>query len=859
MDLAAANNSSAPHTDISSRPSEPSGSKRKEFSKEQWEDLKPLIRRLYLDENMTRQAVTKCIIQEHNFEPTRRQFLRKISEWGFEKNVKKAEREAILLNPATSQSAFETRTIYGRKLDKAKIERWSRRDGIPMGRQALAEDKMEDIQLSTVPNTGGTDTADLPSSNQDAEADIQAAHIPDGEEMDIDPEVQNVTTDFATEFFNPWAMVDIVGSPQLTGLIGALAICEYDSMSLDLSPGAPDLEDAFGVMEETDEPSALEAVSRSSTSTDIVSFGPSERKQTFPIMPRWVTQNNPSLGISPFPTSTAHAKPPSYELFSSKRQPRLSKSECKAMMRKLSKTKPADVLALVDDMWSIARRYYYRSDYSSAESWYRRIVTAKLHVRHLRQHETIEACLKVVACIDYQGRYAEARAIHQDLHDKILRLFKSNPDHELTITSRLRLARIFSSFGERQREESIHRELLQVALNRYGLFNDKCLNAIQNVARCLFRTKRSSQAEHLYHTILHVHNRVPGLSLSDETDKINRLISQIGLVEVMNRTGRHLEAEILLQHIQESYPSLMSIESKMYFNYQYELGYTRILQGRQGESEKILQDLLRHHETFLTPSKRANLMSELARIAEETGRMSEAVSWYEKLYILRTETYGIEHKYSLYGCKDLGYCYADQGLFDEAITHFEQTISKIELLCNEDAPGSSGSIERIRRWISNVVDNLMSNCEKLGFDYVERGLFDEAILHFQEAITKFSNTMHDANSASAYGGFIEKIQSWISTTYAQKSLQACWDIGRRFADGGHFDEAILHYQHAIDRTDHTENGTHDPGECIEILQYWIQELEQEKAEFLEDDALVDSSNDSGQDILMHEEPSNTAA
>lgn len=646
--------------------------------------------------------------------------------------------------------------------------------------------------------------------------------------MDIDPKTQHVATDVTGDFFNPWTVVDVVGSPQLTGLIGALAISECDLLSFDLSPGAPNLEDAFESME-TDEPNAARVVSCSSTSTEIVSFGPSSRKKTFPTIPKWVTQNIPNVGISPFPTSTAHAQSPRYELLASKKPQRLSESECKAKMRRLSKTKPTDVLALVDDMWSIAGIYYNRADYRAAESWYRRIVTAKLHVRHLRQHETLEACLKVVACIDYQGRYAEARAVHQDLHEKILRLFKSNPDHELTITSRERLARIFSSFGEREQEEAIVRELLQLALNKYGLFNRWCLSAMRRVAYCLQRTKWYSQAEQLYHTILHVRTQLPGYSPLHDTHKINILNDKIRLVELLNRTGRYSEAEILLQHFQERHFGLIATERKTSFKYQYELGYTRTLQGRLDESEKIFQDLLRHQETFLTPSERADLTLKLATIAKKTGRMGQAASWYEKRYILRAETYGIQHRYSLESCRDLGYCYADQGLFQEAIIQFQQAKAKLARARregNEDEHGFSKSIEKIQRWTSYVVDYSMANCEKLGFDYVERGLFDEAILHFQEAIGRFSNTMRDANSTGAYDGCIEKLRSWLSTTYAQKSLQTCWDIGRGFADGGHFDKAILHFQHAIDRTDHTEeNGTHDPDECIEILQHWIQQLE----------------------------------
>ncbi|KAH6713411.1 hypothetical protein BKA61DRAFT_675654 [Leptodontidium sp. MPI-SDFR-AT-0119] len=299
----------------------------------------------------------------------------------------------------------------------------------------------------------------------------------------------------------------------------------------------------------------------------------------------------------------------------------------------------------------------------------------------------------------------------------------------------------------------------------------------------------------------------------------------------------------------------------MSFKYHYELGYTGILQGRLDESEKILQHLLQRQENFLTPSKRTDLMSKLAEIAEKTSRMREAASWYEKRYILRTGIFGIEHRYSLESCRDLGHCYADQGLFQEAIIHFQQAEAKLARARredNEDEHRFSKSIEKIQRWTSYVVDDSMANCEKLGFDHVERGLFDEAILHFQEAIGRFSNTMCDANSTGAYDGCIEKLQSWLSTTYAQKSLQTCWDIGRGFADGGHFDKAILHFQHTIDRTGHTEgNGTHDPDECIEILQHWIQQLEQEKAEFLDGNTSVDLSDDSGQDILGPKQPSNT--
>ncbi|KAH7350569.1 hypothetical protein BKA65DRAFT_241417 [Rhexocercosporidium sp. MPI-PUGE-AT-0058] len=904
--------------DLVSRPAGLPGLRRKEITNEQWEELKPLIRRLYLDENMTREAVTKFIVQEYNFEPTKRQFLRKISKWGFEKNVRKAERKAILLDSATNQSAFEVRTVHGRKLDKAKMERWSKRDRIPLQHQELEKNKMEGIQFSTTRKIVDTNVDDAPSFDRDAESDAQTTHLPDGEEMDIDPQFQHINRNPTQDLFNPWTMVDIINSPKLTGLLGALAIYECDSLALDLSPGVPDLEDVFEVVEVTNELNALEGVSHSITSTEILPFRSPTPKQIFPIIPKWATQNKPSIGISPFPKSSPSAKPPSPDFSGFERPPRFSESECEAKMRRLKRMEPIDVLFLVDSMWSIATHYYRRRHYRSAEHWYRWIVTAKLQVRHQRQHETIKACLCVVACIDYQGRYADARAIHQDLHEKILRLFESTPDHELTLNSRERLARLLASFGEWQQEEATRREILQAALNKNGIADSQCLEMMYMLASCLSRLKRYPQAEQLFRTSLHLGTQAQAHSPSDEHNRIKRLKLQIKLVEILNETGRYSEAKTLLQHIREKYSDLIAIDHSIYFEYYSALANTQRHSGRLDESENIFQDLLHRQEAFLTPSKRCDLMLKLAKIAHETGREREALSWYRKRFILEVDAYGIEHKYSLKSCIYLGYYYAKQGLFDDAISHFEQTISMIELLRKEgdgapkesidkiwgwmtrvitdkyEATGfdfvnrglfeeailhflkakahlagveredsyarleSSESIERIQRCISYVVEDQMAECMKLGFDYAERGLFDDAILHFHHTITKIAAFEDDHGSTGEYDGCTEKIRGWLSTTYALKSLDECKQIGMGYADEGHFDKAIQYFQQAIDGIDYTkESGSFDPNECVKILQDWIQQVEQEKATSLDERMSEQASDISGEDTVMPEVPSNS--
>jgi hypothetical protein len=61
--------------------------------------------------------------------------MRKISVWGLEKNIKRDERRAILerLGGSTHSVEFEATMLRGRRLDKAKIERWKKREGLSSG------------------------------------------------------------------------------------------------------------------------------------------------------------------------------------------------------------------------------------------------------------------------------------------------------------------------------------------------------------------------------------------------------------------------------------------------------------------------------------------------------------------------------------------------------------------------------------------------------------------------------------------------------------------------------------------------------------------------------------------------------
>lgn len=70
---------------------------------------------------------------------SKKQLTYRIAFWGLQKNVKQGERRSVingLKNHELDAAEFERRELRGRRLDKAKLERWMRKESastIPVG------------------------------------------------------------------------------------------------------------------------------------------------------------------------------------------------------------------------------------------------------------------------------------------------------------------------------------------------------------------------------------------------------------------------------------------------------------------------------------------------------------------------------------------------------------------------------------------------------------------------------------------------------------------------------------------------------------------------------------------------------
>lgn len=510
--------------------------------------------------------------------------------------------------------------------------------------------------------------------------------------------------------FNPWLVVDVVGSPTLTRLIGALTIdaCE-DIPSLDLSvPYSEEREadnDAMNIDEGGCSIVCVEAqdlnrqntpVTSHSVSFGIAALSTSIGKPSPPWMP------GPLDELYPFPKSARESclsTCPRTDHLVTSTSLKAKELECTIIFKSLKSMQPSEINSLAEDMRSIAWRYEELEQYRQAEVWYRRVVTSFSKIRAYQPFKLLYACLAVVDNVRFQDRYKEAASLHGDVHQKILEL--CGVDDDLAMKSRGALANLWYESANDESALAIYRELLQIALLRFGVRHERTLSFLLALGDALERCGLRREA----HALLCIRIQLD-CELSSRTERnIENLRDALGamtsLGRCLNKQGRYADGRNVLDCAAERFKNIIQIESPSCTYYFYQRATALRLEGYLSESEEILRAVLRHtpdHSNY----NRTVLMGELADILMRTGGEAEAVTLREKAFLAEVETFGLEHKYSRWSCRELGFCYTRLGRYDDAIKLFKQTIEKVALGTFADDEDRDWYTKQLQSWTIKV-------------------------------------------------------------------------------------------------------------------------------------------------------------
>ncbi|CAG9948632.1 unnamed protein product [Clonostachys rosea f. rosea IK726] len=104
------------------------------ISKERWEEYRPIIKRLHMDQGLPvkskigRPNLTQVMKDDHNFDATHSQYEAQLKKWGWVKNLSKEEWNLVLpLYDWLKEQQMDVRVkVSGRHLEKARLERGRR-------------------------------------------------------------------------------------------------------------------------------------------------------------------------------------------------------------------------------------------------------------------------------------------------------------------------------------------------------------------------------------------------------------------------------------------------------------------------------------------------------------------------------------------------------------------------------------------------------------------------------------------------------------------------------------------------------------------------------------------------------------
>ncbi|CAG8959392.1 hypothetical protein HYFRA_00001290 [Hymenoscyphus fraxineus] len=98
-----------------------------EFTAVEWESHRETFTRLYVDENRPLREIVTIMALEHEFIATERQYKRKISAWGIDKNIKEKDMKVVarkLLKRKREEDKDSEFFVHSRRVPAHKIERY---------------------------------------------------------------------------------------------------------------------------------------------------------------------------------------------------------------------------------------------------------------------------------------------------------------------------------------------------------------------------------------------------------------------------------------------------------------------------------------------------------------------------------------------------------------------------------------------------------------------------------------------------------------------------------------------------------------------------------------------------------------
>ncbi|TGO29248.1 hypothetical protein BPAE_0017g00560 [Botrytis paeoniae] len=641
--------------DFVTQPSLPTGGN-KILSREEWLKFKPIIQQLYIDENQTYPTVAHELSRRFDFYPTKRQFTRKIEEWGLKKNFRKAERKLLLQNHKGSPTS---QFIMGDKRvsDSKRIQRLKKRYAheSPLPRVQLVPSYQD---INAPPKFDGPYCSleeQLPISNYAGE--IALAHV--------ESTISNLTEENDAMHLEQWPFswdIDVPGSPGLTQLFRLLEI-EASMPPLNLDDEVVDTKQFISGNElRNDIECHKTSIKQMSVLYSCAEYGfmPNTVVQPVPI-PGQGIQWSPLFELDLFPTSQYTRGHRRGTMLAPSSSPLIDVWEKEIKDSPAFDTSPEakmeNLLGFISSIPSCKAKEAYPNNY-----------------------KIMEVYLEIVIQLLSKSKVLDATYLYRSLREAIQQSQLSS-EHPFHI--RLSYLEAYVLYHNSQYAEAklVIRSVIRNVLNNQDLDrNHEMTSGALKLLGLFIKGKKEdsySEAEKLYRYNIHQLNK-NDRSLSKKTEEAYSL------------------CRCMMEHVEQA----LGKRHPCYRIYQSHMSSILSDRGMISESIEIVHNILQQaNHSRLRPERYRNL----GFVLQDNKRTREAIVMCKTCLLIEVQQKGWKNSASLgVTCGRLGGCYEELSQFQDALFLYESWLEKVQSVTGDVNP----FIKKVEGWISEVQERL---------------------------------------------------------------------------------------------------------------------------------------------------------
>ncbi|KAH8601717.1 hypothetical protein B0O99DRAFT_199148 [Bisporella sp. PMI_857] len=672
------------------------------ISEVNWEQLRPIIKALYIHENKTFAQVADILKETHGFRPTKRQFTKRISKWGFHKNASHEVRRAAIQSLGSSTAKWrETIELEGKIVSGRTLARWKREARHEKRvRAADHNDLSEEVEnfnskdgrniIPTLDSEGHSSISSQPSNPSHAFQKHWQSVRDIEEHLDLDNW--------------PWAALDIMGSPRLSRMFEELNIRypnDIEPLSLSRPLSATDHtlwpKEYISMAELRIDPQQSRANEQMMYRRDSLANATLQAPNyqiSVPLRYAGMDVFMPSgYYVAPDPFNELYPFPPSFRSETAQGrmvsqsyvaelplQARITHYE--TILGKLQKLFPADHSKIISLMEDLADAYHNAERIHDSKNLYDQLLVVRRRLNGPESREALSASIKVCKQLFNTGKFEASSELQQRVHSVILQRFAT--DHELLLESLYMRAGALEAECQYSEGENVWRQQLQISLAGLGPKHPTTIRVMGHMGRYLSRipavfdsTSMASVAENLLRICLQL--EVDNGPVVGETRARAFYDKVIVLVTSLRYSQSCAESARVAKSFFKGLQATLGDDHPTALNFNMELGKTYREQGLFQESEswtrKTLDIRLRDKGEFHMST--LDSMHDLARTLVRMDRYEEAIHWLERCLKGSLEVFG-PVEYATRECyEDLRDCYVHVKRYQDVSQLCQRMISEI--------------------------------------------------------------------------------------------------------------------------------------------------------------------------------------